>query len=54
MCVYLRIKFQDSSVIVKIFRWGDGGGVLKKKKTKPKKPTKVRVNITNVSEKPQS
>ena len=32
MCVYLRIKFQDSSVIVKIFRRGDGGGVLIKKK----------------------
>ena len=47
MGVYLRVKFQVSSIILTIFR--QGGGVIlpllyPTSKQTPKKPTQIRVN----------
>ena len=43
MCVYLRAKFEDSSIILTSFRQARSFYSLPSKRT-PKKPTQIRVN----------
>ena len=52
--LYLRVKFQVSSIIVTSFRQGDNFTLHSTAKRTPKKPTKIRVNgsidsVMNVS-----
>ena len=54
ICVYLRVKFQVSSIIVTSFRQGDNFILHSTAKRTPKKPTKIRFNgsidsVMNVS-----
>ena len=50
MCVYLRVKFEVSSITLTSFRQG-GNFTLHHLKTNPSKPTQIRVQYSTIAAK---